>query len=332
MTRPAARFRRLIGAGGRTRRFAARLALLAAIIYVGCYHVAPAVIGENGQLSLSLPSVGALISGTALFLCINVCAACSWGEIVDPDRSRLTSRARVCRVWMLSNIGKYLPGNVLHFAGRYALGRQEGLGRAESVTGLMLEVILVVSIGSLLSLPGLSTLFATHAFADFVPVDFGLHPLGIGLTVAMIVVISVGVSNSVRRGLRTRVTDILEHLRRRRAGRAVLKASLLQLACFLLAGAAAVVLLGSLAPGSASYATLTSAYALAFLAGFILIGAPGGIGVRELTLVALLSTETGVTAALGLAIGLRLCSILADAIGAALVATMEDGADSSTAC
>ena len=314
------------------RRYLLRSTVLASIAYAVWHHLAPAVIDETGRFAVELPSIGTLAAGTLLFLGVNVCAACAWGEIVDPDHSILTSKARSCRVWMLSNIGKYLPGGVFHYAGRYALGRNEGLGKAESIAALVLEMASIVTIALLVGLPGLPHMLSTsvsETFGDRVRTGLVVPAAGLALlAVALVAVLSgsrrvgrtrpLGRLSTVREGLRLRLS-------RRRVRLSWATSSLYQLGGFLLAGAAANTLIAAGGATEVAYVTLTSAYALAFLAGFVVIGAPGGIGVRELALVALLSPSTGAAAALDLAVGLRVCSMLADVIGAGLAALGDRG-------
>jgi uncharacterized membrane protein YbhN (UPF0104 family) len=69
-----------------------------------------------------------------------------------------------------------------------------------------------------------------------------------------------------------------------------------------------------------SATTMGLVYLIAWLAGFVVPGAPGGLGVREAMLVLLLTDagETGRALALGLGFGMRIVSTLGDVIAVGL--------------
>lgn len=68
----------------------------------------------------------------------------------------------------------------------------------------------------------------------------------------------------------------------------------------------------------ASYPVLAGSFALAWVAGFVVPGSPGGIGVREAVLVTALAPLLGAGAALGLAVLFRVVAIAGDAVAFAL--------------
>ncbi len=63
---------------------------------------------------------------------------------------------------------------------------------------------------------------------------------------------------------------------------------------------------------SVSYLQYTAGFALAFLAGFVVPGAPGGIGIREYSFVLLFQNQLGEGIALQVILLFRLISILGD--------------------
>jgi len=86
---------------------------------------------------------------------------------------------------------------------------------------------------------------------------------------------------------------------------------------WLLLGLQAWLLLVQLAPG-VGYPLAAGAFAFAWLVGFLVIIAPGGLGAREAALVLALSSLVGASAALSLALVSRILMTLADAAGLAL--------------
>ena len=63
---------------------------------------------------------------------------------------------------------------------------------------------------------------------------------------------------------------------------------------------------------------LTSLFAIAWLAGYLVPGAPGGLGVRETMMVLLLSPVVGAGTAVGLGLTLRVTTTVGDAVAFAL--------------
>jgi uncharacterized membrane protein YbhN (UPF0104 family) len=55
-------------------------------------------------------------------------------------------------------------------------------------------------------------------------------------------------------------------------------------------------------------------FAIAWIAGYLVPGAPGGLGVREAMMVMVLSPVLGAGAAVGLSLTLRLTTTLGDAV------------------
>lgn len=97
-------------------------------------------------------------------------------------------------------------------------------------------------------------------------------------------------------------------------GRILLGAVVLDVAGWLVAGAAIWVLVDSLLPGRASALFLLGAYAFSWLLGFLALPVPSGFGVREATFIALLAPQLGVGVATVLAIALRLADFLGEVL------------------
>ena len=66
--------------------------------------------------------------------------------------------------------------------------------------------------------------------------------------------------------------------------------------------------------GDGSVMELTCLFAVAWVAGYLTPGAPGGLGVREAMMVLLLSPVVGSGAAVGLGITMRITTTLGDAV------------------
>jgi uncharacterized membrane protein YbhN (UPF0104 family) len=88
---------------------------------------------------------------------------------------------------------------------------------------------------------------------------------------------------------------------------------------WIVAGAAAWILVDAVSPSTPELAFLTGAYALAWLTGFVVPFAPSGLGVREATLAGLLAPQFGLGPATTIAVALRFSNIVGDLLVVAAV-------------
>lgn len=97
---------------------------------------------------------------------------------------------------------------------------------------------------------------------------------------------------------------------------------------FLVMGAAALVLLEAVwhVDDGVRWYELSRGYAIAFLLGHIVPGAPGGIGIREVVIVGLFSTTIGAGPALGNGVLVRFASIVGDYLCLVIACSIEEHA------
>jgi uncharacterized membrane protein YbhN (UPF0104 family) len=209
--------------------------------------------------------------------------------------------------WGVSQYGKYLPGNVAHYALRHAWSRRQAT--PHSVLGLaaLLEAALLLLAALALALAG---------DAPALPLPRLDARLLSGLLLAGL--LSGGL--------------VLRWLRRRGglAGVPLPAVPVPMLAgvfacdlAFFAAGAAILCGLGGLLGLAADWPLMLAAGAAAWAAGFVVIGAPAGLGVREAAFVALAGGALGEDRALLLIALYRLVTFLGDTLlavaGAALM-------------
>jgi hypothetical protein len=164
------------------------------------------------------------------------------------------------RAYGLSQLAKYVPGNIFHLAGRQALGISAGL------PGWALAKSAVWELG-LISVAG--ALFAILA-SPLVLTGVPLPASWIAFAVALVALGAVA---------------------KRRLGAPVSRALGLQATFLAISGLVFVGTLGVALPDTVDMAMLSAlcgAYVVAWLAGLATPGAPAGIGVRELLLLFLL--------------------------------------------
>jgi uncharacterized membrane protein YbhN (UPF0104 family) len=213
------------------------------------------------------------------------------------------------KIYLLGQLGKYVPGSVWALALQMELATRAGVSRRRGMTASVFAIAINVMTGLLLGLA-------------VVPTVVSGRPWLIAAAIALAVVCAVALSPSVL----TRLVDAgLRALRRPPVGRRVtwrglLTASAWSIGSWLTYGMAVWVLtVGVGAPAGESLGLCLSGVALAMTAGFLVVIAPSGIGVREGVFVAALSPVLPPREALAVALAARLVFTVADLIAAAVV-------------
>ena len=169
------------------------------------------------------------------------------------------------RIWAvktygLSQVAKYVPGNIFHLAGRQTLGMAAGLPARALAKSALWELGLIAVAGAMFGL-----LAAPLMWSDLtVPVSTGVFgALAVGIVLVLRWLLSPSVGDAL-------VWQII----------------FLAISGTVFMGALALV-----SPSAVSLLTfspLCGAYVIAWLAGLVTPGAPAGLGVRELVLLFLI--------------------------------------------
>ena len=217
------------------------------------------------------------------------------------------------RVYLITNIAKYLPGNVWHFYGRISAIRNHGGSTGAATLSTILEPLLMAASALLIAIA--STLLG------LVETSFSLALL-FGQIITLIAVLM---------GIHPRILNPLLHRLSKSKGdsAAAKKVQLTSYPILPFMGEMGFILfrgtgflftmmaLQTVAPDQIP--ALLSAFSIAWLLGLIVPGAPGGMGIFEATAIALLDQTAFSPAIVLLAVALyRVISILAEAIAAAL--------------
>jgi hypothetical protein len=175
------------------------------------------------------------------------------------------------RAWMLSNLGRYLPGSVWHLVGRVEAGRDAGVGRASGTLGVALEQGLqLVSALAIVALslpfwPADSIVRHWAWLALLVPLGFlAMHPRAFYPAVNTLLVRlgqpALPRNLGYRRLVGFTLADMGVHL-----------CNGLTLACCAVALGAPLALVPA----------MVGAALFAWTVGYVTLLAPGGLGVRE---------------------------------------------------
>lgn len=219
----------------------------------------------------------------------------------------------IAPIILLSQFAKYLPGNVGHFVGRVTLGKQYGYSGQHLLFTIGYEIgwAAVVSV----SVAIFALLYSGHELA------VGKLPQVPPLWLIGLLVVSVAALPPFGTFILNRWRPaFIEHLL---GGRSVKLPSLsITTACMLIyvvvfcINGLGLAILGEglIGKGLENIVLLIGLFAVAWLAGFVVPGAPGGLGVREAILVASLSPLYGEPAAVALSLGSRIAFIAGDGL------------------
>lgn len=211
-------------------------------------------------------------------------------------------------IFSRSQLAKYLPGSMLHVAGRQLLGKMCGLSQSVLLAVSTCEIVFQIIASA--AIAGLGATMLT------IKPEYRLAIATGACVVSFFLLFTLSARRWFARGaLRSQRLDQLKKFRQIGQTQFFAPPLVVYLLHFAAVGALISFIVGQIE--AAPFAPLamlqyTAIYTLAWGLGFIIPGAPGGIGVREALLTTHLATYIGTSEALMIAIGLRLAAIIAD--------------------
>jgi glycosyltransferase 2 family protein len=247
---------------------------------------------------------GYLASAYVLYVGSQVIAAAAWMQTLAVFSVRLPPRRAETQL-LVSQIGKYIPGNVAHLLGRVAMARSDGLGSAAVGLALVVEICLVLVAGGLLL--AVLLLLAPDMVRTLLPrFDEGdSWRLSIAFVALLLAGIALGSWYLVQKVSRKSEASIKPML--------AFKPLALHVVNFLILGLSLALVMQAIASESKVGITLPmSVFIAAWTIGFLTPGSPGGIGVREGLIVLGLGAAIGEGPALAIALVHRALAIVGD--------------------
>ncbi len=245
-----------------------------------------------------------LFGAVALYVLVLVIGAFAW-------KGFMIGFGETPRPWMaerhllISQLGKYVPGNVAQYIGRVAMAANDGLSATRTGAAMVFETMATIAMGLLVAAVGLMLLPDLRAeLADLLP-----NSARIAILVFVVACAAIGLLIAARM-LGRRDTTVKPLL----LGKIALY-SLIYPFSFLLLGASVQMVAGVTNPTApVSLALATTVYAAAWIIGLVTPGAPGGLGVRETVLTLGLTPILGGPAALAVALVHRALCVVGDVI------------------
>lgn len=267
-----------------------------AIAYVGRQ-----LVHTLGDVGTYFASPGALLT-TALasfvYATLMLLVAVAWHLLVNVDNPKTLPFARSMAIFGTTQVLKYLPTNVLHVAGRYAATRAEGVPHTVIAFSTIAELGLVTATAVLTAIVFAAPI--TFRFVTEKHLFAAIGAVGLGIAACVAATLMYKARRGTNLGRLTLVT-----------------ASAVALyALFFLLNGLLVSLLGSQASAGqfAVQPIMLGLVAAAWTAGFLIPGAPAGLGVREAVLIAGLESMDSGLAAVVVALSYRIATVCGDVI------------------
>jgi hypothetical protein len=231
------------------------------------------------------------------------------------------------RIWFLSNIVRYVPGNVWQFLGMVYLCEKEGIGRTRTLASIL--VYQTASVASGLLAAGAVYLLAGQDMGRLGGESGSLQVLsgrlpfwaGMGLVAAAsLLSLAVCLPPVMNAFLR----QLFRVLRRQPVQIELAVGDLIRffaqrLAIWVLQGLGFAVFVRSVYPASLDlFPVLAAAFVLSWVIGFVSLLTPSGLGVREASQTALLATALPLPVSVALALTSRLWLITGEVAGAGI--------------
>ena len=268
-------------------------------------------LSEVSTINIDHQGWSMLILALVVTICAHVWSGWVWTWILKLFKQPLGVKEGI-RVYLITNIAKYSPGNVWHYYGRITAVTGKGGSRGAATLSVLVEPLLMASAALLLGLIGsglgwLSTFnlkIILLQLVSLVAVSIGIHP-----RILNPLMHRLSRSKNKRYANAAQIAELESY---------PLIPFLGEIGFVILRGCGFMFTFLALQPIPISQIPqLLSAFSFAWLLGLIVPGAPGGLGVFEVTAFSLLDDSLYPAEIPGVAL-YRLISILAEAIAAAV--------------
>jgi hypothetical protein len=270
-------------------RIAQSLFVVAVLVYGG--RLVAARWSDVRALSATLtPSWGRIAWSSCLVAVSYAVLIATWRAMVNAWGSSLGA-GQAARIWFVSNLGRYVPGKVWQIGAMGVMASEAGVPPTAAVGSSLVIALVNILVGF-----GVAVATGAESFGAI-----GADPRALWIPLGVLALITASLpwtlTSLVRfTGLLTRKPVEAPTLPAAAVGMAAAGCT----AAWVLYGLAfhqlAIGTLGSAAAGDAG--TYVAVFTLSYLIGFLTLVAPGGLGVREVAMGAML-TAAGLTSAPG---------------------------------
>lgn len=285
------------------------IGLVATVAFVA-YSVNTLTI-EDLSLYITTPVLVGIVIAALLYATIIPVSAWAWrGMLADVGTTK--SWRELVMIMAITQMAKYLPGNIGHHIGRAGMSLARGISIRPFFLTVFMETLLALFAALVIGLMG-----AVYSRSGLATLKLG-NELAIVLMLAGLVILGLliyrpFVSQLLRRFAPNYINltqDTLLPLTP-----TLLKAFSAFSLNYVMIGVGLWLMASTILPEMEhDFMLLLSSFALAWVVGFFTPGAPAGLGVREAIMLGILSTSYPGSSGLFIIISLRLATILGDSL------------------
>lgn len=283
-----------------------------AITFIAFIFIVKAFMSMKIDVKYIKSPISAIVLGVLLsigYVAIVYISSYAWKTTLEFINKGKIPFHEILTVYSKSNIGKYVPGNVMQFAGRNILAGKLGFKQLDITFCSIIEIGMLLATDCILSL-----IFAMKSFKSILKdVFYKIHPgMLYGIVIVVIIIVTVVIWLLI-----TKSTIIKNYKHFFTKGFLVL---LCKLFCIysitlIIPGIFLVLILQLVLGASISLPIsliIISGYTISWVLGFVVPGAPGGIGIRESIMLLMLGPIFTNNIVLLAAILLRITSTVGD--------------------
>lgn len=265
-----------------------------------------ATISNRSALTAAF-AVGFVIMLVTLYL-----LAYAWTQIISYfSKNRFDKDKGVC-IYIKANLGKYMPGNVMHYVERNLFAAEAGLNQLEVAASSVIEIAELLATALFMCV--------VLAFEDLEKILMEVQIKGsyIGVAVGALLLLGIAVFLVLKSKRAEKLKNMLKRCWNKKFFLLLLGNMLIYMVVFFLLGMAMVIMATvpfDIAVSFENARTIISSYTLAWVSGFIIPGAPGGIGIREYVFTVLTRKTEFENIILVVALLHRFMNILGDIVG-----------------
>lgn len=256
-----------------------------------------------------------LAIATGVTLLAHIWAGWVWTWVLQ-ELNQPVESVYFIQVYLKTNIAKYLPGNIWHHYGRIIAAKNANVSPGAATLSVLLEpllmaaaaLIIIVSLGGTFATGNINLIAQIAQLLALLGVLCVVHPRFLNPAIKFLQRLKARMSNTTT-----------ESNARVSIGRYPVRPLLGELGFLVLRSAGFILTMFALGPLNLSQIPLLiGAFSFAWLVGFVVPGAPGGLGVFEATAIALLQNRFPPAVVISAIALYRLISIVAETSGAAL--------------
>lgn len=285
--------------------------ILVLLSFVFIYRALSSLDLENLAHSFNIQTFIFILFSSFLYSLNTAPFAIAWRKLLILVSGEKVPVKMVLNLYFRSNIAKYLPGNVFHFAGRHLLVNEKIVGHYHLLFANIIEIGLLILTSCIMVTAGVFSgqIQIPEKVISLIQLKFLFAGSALALSVLAIAVLFLYKHNKL--DILIRIFHILK------PGKIVhlFYAALLYSIMFITTGAILYFILVIITPGGFSCWKLLQVifiFTLAWVAGYIVPGAPGGVGIREAILIIMLSASYEASVIAMASLILRFITILGD--------------------